>query len=134
MFSALMFCFEFLLNNFEWLKGEIENQIKSEFIWNLLIIDYILIVETYFIFDCPGQVELYTHCRSFPDIITRMQKQFDGRVIIGKFNGNCNFFYGSLRLFTLWIVFYVRMLQRYYDRIAMLSLLCTSLYQLFLYR
>lgn len=34
----------------------------------------------YVIFDCPGQVEVYTHSESMRQIIQRLQKQLDARV------------------------------------------------------
>lgn len=42
--GALMYCIETLEKNFDWLVCQIEKQDSN-----------------YFIFDCPGQVELYTH-------------------------------------------------------------------------
>ena len=68
--GSLVFCWEFLLENMDWLKRELqggapggggeegdeENEIDD---------DYIL-------FDCPGQIELYTHMnvvKKFVDIL-----------------------------------------------------------------
>jgi hypothetical protein len=49
---------EFLSTNYSWLRGKLEPLEES----------------TYFIFDCPGQVELYTHHTSFRDIVQRLGK------------------------------------------------------------
>lgn len=42
--GGLVFCMEFLARNFDWLKKEISD-----------------VEDDYIIFDCPGQIELYTH-------------------------------------------------------------------------
>lgn len=54
--GALIFCFEYLLNNLDWLDEEIG--------------DY---NDEYLIFDCPGQIELYTHIPVLPTIVRHLQ-------------------------------------------------------------
>lgn len=55
--GALMYCMEFLEQNFDWLLEKLKSNASN-----------------YFIFDCPGQVELYTHHKSVGSIFTRLQK------------------------------------------------------------
>lgn len=54
--GALIYCFEFLLNNLDWLDEEIGD-------FN----------DEYLIFDCPGQIELYTHVPVLPTIVKHLQ-------------------------------------------------------------
>ncbi|CUM46699.1 GPN-loop GTPase 3 [Debaryomyces fabryi] len=58
--GALIYCFEFLLNNLDWLDEEIG--------------DY---NDEYLIFDCPGQIELYTHIPVLPTIVRHLQSQLN---------------------------------------------------------
>mmetsp|Transcript_17881 Transcript_17881/g.29378 ORF Transcript_17881/g.29378 Transcript_17881/m.29378 type:complete len:220 (-) Transcript_17881:16-675(-) len=53
---------EFLERNIDWLDSRLEK-----------------FQEHYLIFDCPGQVELYTHHRSIRHIVTHLQKRKDVR-------------------------------------------------------
>jgi len=55
--GALMYCIEYLEKNLDWLKERIDK-----------------INDHYLIFDCPGQVELYTHHLGMKKIISQMQK------------------------------------------------------------
>ncbi|KAL0278686.1 UNVERIFIED_CONTAM: hypothetical protein PYX00_000436 [Menopon gallinae] len=55
--GALMYCMEFLEKNIDWLERKI-SKLKDH----------------YFIFDCPGQIELYTHHRSMKNILERLEK------------------------------------------------------------
>lgn len=55
--GALIYCFEFLLNNLDWLDEEIG--------------DY---NDEYLIFDCPGQIELYTHVPVLPTVVRHLQQ------------------------------------------------------------
>mmetsp|Transcript_22638 Transcript_22638/g.44429 ORF Transcript_22638/g.44429 Transcript_22638/m.44429 type:complete len:365 (-) Transcript_22638:80-1174(-) len=57
--GALVFCMEHLVDNIEWLKDELDNVGGSD--------------DEYFIFDCPGQVELYTHIPVLRTIVERLQ-------------------------------------------------------------
>ncbi|KAK7869257.1 hypothetical protein R5R35_000877 [Gryllus longicercus] len=54
--GGLMYCMEFLEKNFSWLLEEIRRY-KGY----------------YFIFDCPGQVELYTHHDSMKNILAKLE-------------------------------------------------------------
>lgn len=54
--GGLMYCFEFLLSNLDWLDEEIG--------------DY---DEEYLIFDCPGQIELYTHFPAVPQLVNHLK-------------------------------------------------------------
>lgn len=54
--GALIYCFEFLLNNLDWLDEEIGD-------FN----------DEYLIFDCPGQIELYTHIPVLPAIVDHLK-------------------------------------------------------------
>lgn len=56
--GALMYCFEFLLNNLDWFDEELG--------------DY---DEEYLIFDCPGQIELYSHFPAVPRLISHLKTQ-----------------------------------------------------------
>lgn len=58
--GALVFCFEYLLNNLDWLDEEIG--------------DY---NDEYLIFDCPGQIELYTHVPVLPTIVRHLQSSLN---------------------------------------------------------
>lgn len=55
--GALMYCMEFLEENFDWLLEALRASTSN-----------------YFIFDCPGQVELYTHHKSMPSIFARLEQ------------------------------------------------------------
>lgn len=54
--GALMYCMEYIEKNIEWLL----NQLKK-------------VTGNYFIFDCPGQVELYTHHSSMKKVMQKLQ-------------------------------------------------------------
>ncbi|XP_037940251.1 GPN-loop GTPase 2 [Teleopsis dalmanni] len=59
--GALMYCAEYLEKNFDnWLLPELEKYIATT---------------NYFIFDCPGQVELYTHDSSMAKIFNGLQEK-----------------------------------------------------------
>jgi GTPase SAR1 family protein len=55
--GALMYCMEYLEENFDWLLSQLV-QIKN----------------SYLIFDMPGQVELYTHHNSIKNIFGKLEK------------------------------------------------------------
>lgn len=55
--GALVYCMEYLEENFDWLLNQLKN-----------------LPANYFIFDCPGQVELYTHHQSMTNIFNRLEK------------------------------------------------------------
>lgn len=58
----------FLEANLQWLIDKITNFIKDE--------------PTYILFDCPGQVELFTNNNSLKNIITRLTKELDLRICV----------------------------------------------------
>lgn len=55
--GALMYCMEFLQQNFDWLLERLRAA-----------------GATYFVFDCPGQVELYTHHQAMSAIFARLEQ------------------------------------------------------------
>ncbi|EFA76852.1 GPN-loop GTPase 2 [Heterostelium album PN500] len=55
--GALIYCMEYLEKNFDWLKEKLD-QYRNHYI----------------IFDCPGQVELYTHYKSVSNILDEITK------------------------------------------------------------
>ena len=55
--GSLIYCMEFLEKNLEWLQGRLE-KFRGH----------------YFMFDCPGQVELYTHHSSVRNIAIQLQR------------------------------------------------------------
>lgn len=58
--GSLIYCFEYLLNNLDWLDEEIGD-----------------CNDEYLIFDCPGQIELYTHIPVLPTIVRHLQNQLN---------------------------------------------------------
>lgn len=70
--GGLVFCMEFLLENMEWLEEQIGGQDEAA-------------SDDYFIFDCPGQIELYTHMkvmRRFVDILQSWNFRICGVFIV----------------------------------------------------
>lgn len=61
--GGMMFCMEYLQENVDWLIEAIE-QLDS----------------TYILFDCPGQVELFSHHRAMEEIIATLTKRLDFRL------------------------------------------------------
>lgn len=55
--GALMYCMEYLEKNFDWLLDKLKASPSN-----------------YFIFDCPGQVELYTHHNSMSKIFAKLEE------------------------------------------------------------
>lgn len=55
--GGLLYCFEFLLNNLDWLDEEIGDY-EDEFL----------------IFDCPGQIELYSHFPVVPKLVKHIRQ------------------------------------------------------------
>lgn len=55
--GALMYCMEFLETNFDWLVRKLRESTGN-----------------YFIFDCPGQVELFTHHQAMRNIFEKLEK------------------------------------------------------------
>lgn len=61
--GGLVFCMEYLLQNPEWLEEK--------------FIDY---DDEYILFDCPGQIELYTHLPVMKDLVEYLSTRLDFRV------------------------------------------------------
>jgi len=55
--GGLVYCMEYLLENIDWLKDELDNYEDDEYI----------------IFDCPGQVELYSHIPVMREILDHLK-------------------------------------------------------------
>ena len=55
--GSLVYCMEFLEKNLEWLHERLEK-----------------FRGCYFLFDCPGQVELFTHHQSVKNIVNKLQE------------------------------------------------------------
>lgn len=62
--GGLIYAMEFLETNKDWLSTEINK----------------LSIETYMLFDCPGQVELYTHHKSVRNVIDYLTHKLDYRL------------------------------------------------------
>ncbi|XP_064612878.1 GPN-loop GTPase 3-like [Liolophura sinensis] len=60
--GGLIFCMEYFTQNFDWLYEQIDD-----------------IDDDYIIFDCPGQIELYTHIPVMKNLVDQLQ-QWDFRV------------------------------------------------------
>lgn len=61
--GALIYCFEFLMDNLDWLDEQIGDYNND-----------------YLIFDCPGQVELYSHVPIVPMLVQHLQQQLGFRL------------------------------------------------------
>lgn len=55
--GGLIFCMEYLAQNFDWLQEQLD---EAE--------------DDYILFDCPGQVELYTHIPAMKQLVETLQK------------------------------------------------------------
>ncbi|GJE84677.1 ATP/GTP-binding protein [Phanerochaete sordida] len=55
--GGLVYCFEYLLENMDWLEEELGGY-----------------DDDYLIFDCPGQIELYTHHPFLPTLVRQLQR------------------------------------------------------------
>lgn len=55
--GGLIYCMEFLEKNLDWLKTELDK-----------------VNGKYLLFDCPGQVELYTHHNSVKNVLAKLQE------------------------------------------------------------
>lgn len=58
--GALIYCMEYLSENMEWLETRLDQLLASD-------------PQTYFIFDCPGQVELFTCNHALKTIVDRLR-------------------------------------------------------------
>lgn len=71
--GALMYCAEYLEANTDWLIEKIRSVAKRNVEQGAKA--------TYFIFDCAGQIELYSHHTSFRNILRRLEKEFESRLL-----------------------------------------------------
>ncbi|XP_074643281.1 GPN-loop GTPase 3-like [Tubulanus polymorphus] len=55
--GGLVFCMEYFAQNFDWLEEQLDD-----------------IEDDYIVFDCPGQIELYTHLPVFRHLVDRLHK------------------------------------------------------------
>ena len=62
--GGLLFCIEYLLNHLDWLISRLNSLSSSH----------------YLLFDCPGQVEIFTHEKTFEQIVRKMEKLCDIRL------------------------------------------------------
>ncbi|KJE98239.1 Gpn2 protein [Capsaspora owczarzaki ATCC 30864] len=63
--GALIYCMEFLQQNFDWLCAKLEPLCTDD---------------AYFLFDCPGQVELYTHNDAVKELTQKLDKALKFRL------------------------------------------------------
>jgi hypothetical protein len=61
--GGLMYCMEYLNDNLDWLKAQLDKSDKG-----------------YVLFDCPGQVELYTHHKAMINIVRTLERSWHYRV------------------------------------------------------
>ncbi|KAJ1758864.1 hypothetical protein LPJ58_002577 [Coemansia sp. RSA 1591] len=57
--GGMVYCIEYLEKNMQWLEDQLKPYVADEY---------------YFIFDCPGQVELYTHNEAVRTVMRRLEK------------------------------------------------------------
>lgn len=62
--GGLIFCMEYLCQNLDWLDEALGDEES----------DYIL-------FDCPGQIELYSHLPVIPRLVQHLQRKWDFRIV-----------------------------------------------------
>lgn len=55
--GGLVYCMEYLVQNIQWLADQIQD-----------------FDDDYIIFDCPGQIELYSHIHVMPTISKQLQQ------------------------------------------------------------
>jgi len=63
--GGLVYCMEYLLEHCDWLVEQLSSP---------------ELAHCYILFDCPGQVELYTHHTAVHDIVVKLQKALDFRL------------------------------------------------------
>ena len=82
--GGLVFCLEFLLENISWLEEALDSGEQAEIFFNLVLIQasfiwtFAEVDDDYIIFDCPGQIELYTHLtvmKQLVDILVSLLKK-----------------------------------------------------------
>ena len=66
--GGMLYCADFLLTNLQWLTDEIEKKLLQDDC-------------RYFVFDLPGQTELYTNHDALKQILTRLEKEHNFRMV-----------------------------------------------------
>ena len=66
--GGMLYCADFLLANLQWLTDEIEKKLLNDRC-------------RYFIFDLPGQTELYTNHNALKDIIGKLEKEHNFKMV-----------------------------------------------------
>ena len=66
--GGILYCAEFLLTNLQWLSDSLEKQLLQKKC-------------NYFIFDLPGQVELYSNHNAIKEIIKKLEKEHNFRFV-----------------------------------------------------
>lgn len=75
--GGVLYALEEVEGNFEWLEGglrELGGMQVTLFVFVFRGKEKLMAVEDYVLFDCPGQVELFTHHASLRNIFFRLQK------------------------------------------------------------
>jgi GTPase SAR1 family protein len=84
--GGLIYCMEYLELNIEWLQDKLDKCCKG--VCHIVCHEHPVArltiygqsADKYVLFDCPGQIELYTHHHSMRNICERLQDQWDYRV------------------------------------------------------
>lgn len=63
--GGLIYCMEYLVTNFDWLREKIEEYDDDEMI----------------VLDCPGQLELYTHVPIMKTVIDNLRSSYEGKMV-----------------------------------------------------
>lgn len=79
--GGVMYALEELEQNIEWLEeglSRLGRELDFSSVWVCFCLGFgggmLILIEDYVIFDCPGQVELFTHHGSLRNIFLRLQK------------------------------------------------------------
>ena len=75
--GAMIYAMEFLESNMEWLTSKIDKETRV-----LRTEEGVANIPPYFIFDLPGQVELYTHHDSIKRILEKLVKDHKIHLVI----------------------------------------------------
>eukprot|EP00921_Rhytidocystis_pertsovi_P015596 GHVQ01024799.1.p1 GENE.GHVQ01024799.1~~GHVQ01024799.1.p1 ORF type:complete len:472 (+),score=79.12 GHVQ01024799.1:52-1467(+) len=68
--GSLVYCLEYLMDNFEWLSEKISHEINDD------------ADDEYVLIDCPGQVELYCHLPIMKNIVTQLERSCNCRLCV----------------------------------------------------
>jgi len=75
--GSLVFCWEFLLENMDWLRRELQGDGSGD---NDDVNGENEIDDDYILFDCPGQIELYTHMKVVKQFVDILQNEWNFRL------------------------------------------------------